>query len=120
MSAYITIVGHLGGDPEIKEGANGPYADFNVAVNIRRRDQETTNWYGCRMFGKRAEAFAKFHSKGQRVHVRGELELNEVTDDAGNQKSYMNLTVDGWNFASDKAADSTKPKQSVPDSDIPF
>ena len=52
---------------------------FGVAVNDRRRNQQTGEWedvpnfVDCTMFGQRAEGIAQYLSKGTKVSVEGKL-----------------------------------------------
>ena len=67
----VIISGNLTRDPEIRKTAGGmPVLGFGVAVNDRRRNQQTGEWedypnfIDCTMFGTRAEAVSRFLSKG--------------------------------------------------------
>ena len=74
----VIISGNLTRDPETRQTASGmPVLGFGVAVNDRRRNQQTGEWedypnfIDCTMFGARAQAVSKFLSKGSKVAIEG-------------------------------------------------
>lgn len=87
MSAHITIVGNLGKDPERKEIGADAVTKFSVAVNRKRKEVESTDWYNIDVWGKSGDACAKFLKKGSRVQVLGDLELREYEKDGAKRIS---------------------------------
>lgn len=81
MSNSITIVGNLGGDPEVKQTNGGPLLKFSLASNQRVNGpngwQDQTVWFAVAWFGKRAEALGKLLHRGSTVSVVGELSPRE-------------------------------------------
>ena len=80
----VVISGNLTRDPELRQTANGfPVLGFGVAVNDRRRNQQTGEWedypnfIDCTMFGARAASVAKFPSKGSKVAIEGKLRWSQ-------------------------------------------
>jgi single-strand DNA-binding protein len=73
----VTILGNLGGDPELKVTQNGnAVLNFVVAVNESYLDknntrQEKVEWIRCALWGKRGEALAKILTKGMKVYCEG-------------------------------------------------
>lgn len=81
----ITIAGQLGKDAEVRYLPNGdPVASFSVA-DSQGRDKPTI-WWGCQLFGKRAESLAPYLLKGQAVTVTGTVTEREYTDKTSGQK----------------------------------
>lgn len=75
----IEVIGHLGGDVEIKEDNGRKYAQFSVADTKRYKDTqgrevETTNWVSC-FFRNVDSPVLQYLVKGVRVYVRGNGEL---------------------------------------------
>ena len=71
--ASVTLVGHLGKDPETKSLNSGDtVTSFSIATSRKRGDNETTTWWNCSLFGKRGEALARYLRKGDPVLVHGE------------------------------------------------
>jgi single-strand DNA-binding protein len=85
MYQKITIVGNLGGDPEMRYTPNGtPVTHFSVAANRRWTDaqgqaQEETTWFRVSVFGRQAEACAQYLNKGRLVLVEGSLRPDPQT-----------------------------------------
>ncbi len=73
----VFLLGNLGADPELKYSASGTaILRLRIAVNERRKVGE---------LGKRAEALAKFLSKGSTVFVEGRLETRSWEKDGKKQ-----------------------------------
>lgn len=88
----ITVAGQLGKDAEIRYLPNGdPVASFSVADSQGR--EKPTIWWGCSLFGKRAESLAQYLTKGQAVTVSGQITEREYTDKTGNQRKSMEIRV---------------------------
>lgn len=78
----IVISGNLGRDSELNQinGSNGPISvlNFSVAVRSSQKDQGgnyLTKWYACALWGKRADAMAPYLTKGTRVSLSGEPDV---------------------------------------------
>ena len=76
----VTITGNLTRDPEMRATPSGKdVLGFCVAVNDRRRNQQTGEWedcpnfIDCTMFGPRAVSLSKILRKGIKVAVSGKL-----------------------------------------------
>ena len=97
--AKITLIGNLGGDPETRFTPNGVLvANFSIAVNSRRGEQETTNWFRCACFGKLAETVTQLSEKGylvkgKQVYVEGTFEAREWTAQDGGSRTSLDVTV---------------------------
>ena len=70
----VIISGRLTRDPDVRTTAGGTTVmGLGVAVNDRRRNQQTgqwedyTNFIDCTMFGSRAEALSRILTKGMLV-----------------------------------------------------
>lgn len=102
----VVISGNLTRDPELRQTANGfPVLGFGVAVNDRRRNQQTGEWedypnfIDCTMFGTRAESVAKFLTKGSKVAIEGKLRWSQWERD-GQKRSKLEVVVDEIEFMS--------------------
>lgn len=88
----ITVAGPLGKDAEVKYLNNGdPVANFSVA-DSQGRDKPTI-WWRCQLFGKRAESLSQYLTKGQQVAVSGSITERKYTDNAGNERTSMEIRV---------------------------
>ncbi len=89
----VIIVGHLGGDPEVKTvGQGATVARFNVATSESwtgkdGQKKDNTEWHRIVVWNKLAEICSKFLSKGRQVYVEGRLQTRQW-DDQNGQKRY--------------------------------
>lgn len=111
----ITIIGHLTRDPETRT-VNGSYGDsqvcsFNVAVNNRRRSQNSQNgqqddtiFYRVNVWGRQADACQRYLAKGRRVCVVGELQPPRIYTDAnGVNRVSLDIRADDFEFLTTRA-----------------
>ena len=95
----IILVGNLGRDPELRYTPQGSaVCNLSVATSEKRRDkagenQEITSWFRVTLWEKKAEAAAKYLTKGSSVYVEGRLRVEEWTDRDG--KTRYTLEVHG-------------------------
>ncbi|MEF9875508.1 MAG: single-stranded DNA-binding protein [Gordonibacter sp.] len=102
------ISGNLTRDPELRSTAGGlPVLGFGVAVNDRRKNQQTGEWedypnfIDCTMFGARAESLSRFLSKGTKVSIEGKLRWSQWERD-GQKRSKIEVIVDELEFMSSR------------------
>ena len=104
----VIVSGNLTRDPELRSTAGGmAVLGFGVAVNDRRKNQQTGEWedypnfIDCTMFGKRAEAVGRCLSKGTKVTVEGKLRYSSWERD-GQRRSKLDVVVDDLEFMSSR------------------
>lgn len=97
---YVAITGNLTRDPELRSTAGGTAVlGFGVAVNDRRKNQQTGEWENypnfidCTMFGARAQSVSRFLSKGSKVAIEGKLRWSQWERD-GQKRSKIEVIVD--------------------------
>ena len=79
----VTLIGHLGQDPEIRSLPSGQAVGrFSLATDEPYTDkdgkrQEHTEWHQVVTFGKVAETCGKYLAKGRQVYVEGRLRTRE-------------------------------------------
>ena len=102
----VNISGNLTRDSELRATQGGTQIlNFGVAVNDRRRNQQTGEWedypnfIDCTMFGTRAQAVSKFLSKGSKVAIEGKLRWSQWERD-GQKRSKIEVIVDEIEFMS--------------------
>lgn len=141
----VSITGNLCRDPELRATQSGMQVlSFTVAVNERRKNQQTGEWYDepvfvdCTMFGNRAESVSNYLSCGSKVSVSGKLHYSHWEKD-GQKRSKLDVTVNEIEFMSRQNANnqssvpvaptapsngynrqSVEPMMDVYDEDIPF
>jgi len=98
MINKVTLVGHLGGDPEIRTLENGtPVGRFSVATNENYKDKEgnwqsQTEWHNVVVWRDLAER-AKILKKGSTVYVEGKISYRKYTDKDGVEKSLTDIVA---------------------------
>ena len=98
----VNISGNLTRDPELRATQGGMQVlGFGVAVNDRRRNQQTGEWedypnfVDCTMFGNRAESMGRILHKGMKVAVEGKLRYSAWEDkNGGGRRSKIEVIVD--------------------------
>lgn len=90
--------------PDLRSTASGmPVLGFGVAVNDRRKNQQTGEWedypnfIDCTMFGARAQSVSRFLSKGSKVAIEGKLRWSQWERD-GQKRSKIEVIVDEIEF----------------------
>lgn len=104
MYQKVTIIGNLGGDPDLRFTPTGdPVTNFNVATNRKWKGQdgqdvEETVWFRVTVWGKQAESCNNYLSKGRQVLVEGRLTPDKATggpriwtDNEGNARSSFDM-----------------------------
>lgn len=106
----VVISGNLTRDPELRSTAGGlPVLGLGVAVNDRRKNQQTGEWedypnfIDCTLFGPRAESLSRYLSKGQKVAIEGKLRWSQWERD-GQKRSKIEVIVDEIEFMSSRNA----------------
>jgi single-strand DNA-binding protein len=94
--AKATIIGNLGGDPEMRYTAQGrPFTTFSVACNRAYTQdgskREETEWFRVIVGGKLAEVCSQYLSKGRQVYVEGRLSTR--TYDATNGEKRFSMQI---------------------------
>src|SRR5262245_40055939 len=107
MASYnkVILMGNLTRDPEVRYAPSGTaIVKLGLAVNRRFQDADG-NWQDepvfidVTMFGKRGEAFARFHGKGKPAFVEGHLRLDTWEDkQGGGKRSKLYVVADSWEF----------------------
>ena len=102
----VILMGNLTRDPEVRFTSSGmAVCNIGMAVNRRIKDQQTEQWreeptfVDVTIFGKRGEAFAKFHTKGKPAFVEGELRYDTWEDkNGGGKRSKLYVVGNTWEF----------------------
>ncbi len=95
----VQLIGHLGGDPEIKQLENGKkMAKFSLATNQVYYDQkgekvEDTQWHNVIAWGKDAELVEKFLSKGAYITLEGRLVYRSYEDKQGQKRTITEIVL---------------------------
>jgi single-strand DNA-binding protein len=94
-----TIIGNLGGDPEMRYTAQGrAFTTFSVACNRNYTSadgekHEETEWFRVTAGGKLAEVCSQYLSKGRRVYVEGRLSSRSWESSGGEKRWSMEINA---------------------------
>jgi single-strand DNA-binding protein len=107
MASYnrVILMGNLTRKPELRYAQNGTaICKVGLAVNRRYKDQsgewkEQPTFVDVTIFGKRGEAFSKYHDKGKPAFIEGSLRLDTWDDkQSGEKRSKLYVVGDNWEF----------------------
>ncbi|MCP3915048.1 MAG: single-stranded DNA-binding protein [bacterium] len=102
----VILMGNLTRDPELRfTQSNMAVCKVGLAVNRRFKDGQTGEWreeptfVDITIFGKRGEAFEKYHRKGASAFVEGSLRFDTWDDkNTGQKRSKLYVVADNWEF----------------------
>lgn len=118
----VVVSGNLTRDPELRATPGGTQVlGFGVAVNDRRRNQQTGEWedypnfIDCTMFGNRAEALSRVLRKGMKVAIEGKLRYSSWEDkNGGGRRSKVEIIPDEVVLMSQNPNGQQAPQQYAP------
>jgi single-strand DNA-binding protein len=130
----VILIGHLGADPELKYTPSGSaVCDLRLATSESYqgkdgKQQERTDWHRVTVWGKQAEAAAKYLGKGSLCYVEGRLQTRSWDDKDGKKQYITEVVAKEVVFLSRKEAKSgVQPARQQPpqrddsaEDDIPF
>jgi single-strand DNA-binding protein len=98
MINKVTLIGNLGGDPEVRNLENGTAVGrFSLATNENYKDkdgnwQTQTEWHNIVVWRDLAER-SKSLKKGSTVYVEGKISYRKYTDKDGVEKSLTDIVA---------------------------
>jgi single-strand DNA-binding protein len=115
----ITIVGKVGGDPEVKYTPSGTaVVKLSVADEERVKGTKKTHWHTCVGWGKLAEdVIAPYVHKGDNIHIVGRVSYNKWEKD-GQKHTSTEITIEKLQLLGGSRPASAEPGSG--DDDIPF
>lgn len=92
----VVLVGRLVRDAELRVTAGGlAICKFSLAINRRRKQGDAwvdeANFFDIVLMGRQGEAIQQYLTKGKQVGIQGELRQNRWQDDAGNNRSKVEI-----------------------------
>jgi single-strand DNA-binding protein len=114
-SNFVSIIGNLTRDPELRFTANGiPVTSLTVAWNPKEGEPvfvPVTCWRDL------AENVAKKLNKGVRVHVVGQLKLSKWADKDGTERERLEIVADEVSLSNRFGERTSQPASSQ---EVPF
>lgn len=99
MINKVTLIGNLGGDPEIRHLENGTAVGrFSLATNENYKDKEgnwqkMTEWHNVVVWRDQAERAEKQMKKGMMVYVEGKISYRKFTGQDGVEKNFTDIVA---------------------------
>ena len=124
----VTIIGHLGQDPELRQlpKSGQAVASFSVATDesFTGKDgnrQERMQWHNIVVYGKLAQTCAEYLKKGRQLYVEGRLQTRDYEDRNGGGKRYRTeIIAQRVQFLGSKPEGPGGEAERPADDDIPF
>lgn len=102
----VFLTGNLTRDPELSETSSGiSVCRFSIAVNRRVEGEQVVDFYNVTAWRGLGETIARYASKGKKVAVLGNIELNKYEDKDGIERTGINIIAQDVEFLSPKAQD---------------
>lgn len=118
MSNNISFIGRIGNDPELKQIGQNDLLELNVANNVGFGERQSTNWFRCSIWGKRATSLQPHLTKGKQIFVTGQLSLREYTNKEGEKRISPDIRVAELEFfgseRSSEPQNTSSPSASAP------
>ncbi|MCB1068098.1 MAG: single-stranded DNA-binding protein [Simkania sp.] len=91
----LTIMGHLGADPEVRFTSSGQkVTTLRVAENQKRGGKDETLWWRITIWGEQFDKLVSYLKKGSAIIVTGEMSKPEIYNDRdGKPQISLNMTA---------------------------
>ena len=91
----MTLMGHLGADPEVRFTSSGSkVTTLRLAVNARRSGQDETLWWRVTLWGEGFDKLLSYCKKGSAIVVFGEMLKPEIyTNKEGKPQISLSLVA---------------------------
>jgi len=114
----MTVIGNLGGDPEMRYTPNGrPVTSFSIATTnrytVEGEQREETQWFRVSTWNRTAEVCNQYLSKGSKVYVEGRLQGRQWEGQDGVQRFSIEINADRVLFL-DRPSDRTSNSNEEP------
>jgi single-strand DNA-binding protein len=100
----VILAGNLTRDPQLSFlPSNTPVCEFGLAINHKWRGQdgemrEDTCFVDLCIYGRQAETFNQYMSKGRSVLIEGRLKFEQWEGKDGTKRSRLRVNVDRFQF----------------------
>lgn len=102
MINKVTLIGHLGGDPEIRHLENGTAVGrFSLATNENYKDKEgnwqkQTEWHNVVVWREQAERAEKQLKKGMLAYVEGKISYRKYTGQDNIERTFTDIVANNF------------------------
>ena len=105
----VVLKGNLTKDVELRYSPSGTaVGKSSIAISDGYKDKQNTYFFNLTFFGKTAEMANQYLYKGSQVLVKGKLVQESWTDNMGNKKQNVSITVENMEFCGTKNQNQTQ------------
>lgn len=120
----VTLIGHLGADPEMRYTANGTaMASMRLAVNRNVKSpagwKEETDWITVVAWNKTAEICSQHLTSGRQIYVEGRLSTRSFAGKDGKKQYRTEVVANEVVFLGGRG-ESVQPGDDLDGDDLPF
>lgn len=108
MINKVTLIGHLGQDPEIRRLENGtPVGRFSLATSESYKDaagelKTDTEWHNIVVWRQQAELAERLLKKGTLLYVEGKITYRKFTDKNGIERTVTDIVANNFRLMGKK------------------
>lgn len=118
MLNYITVMGRLTHDPELRRTPAGvPVASFSIACDRDFKDkatgERTTDFIDIVAWRSTGEFVSKYFTKGRMAVVSGRLQMRDWTDKEGHKRRSAEIVAENVYFGDSKSKEEQEPPASA-------
>ena len=97
----VILIGNISSDIDYKKVSDTPLASFTIAVSRPKgkTGQEYTDFIRCSAWSHNADFIHQYFTKGKKVAIMGELNIDTKKTEDGQTRSYTSVRVDSVSFA---------------------
>ena len=101
----VKLIGNIG-KMEMKYTPQGKaVTEFTIAVNEGSGDNKTTEWYKAVAWEKAGELINQYAGVGSKIYVSGKFKVETWTSKEGDARASLVVTVQNFEFLSQKKAE---------------
>lgn len=127
----VIVSGNLTRDPELRQAGASPVLQFGIAVNDRKKNNQTGEWedvpnfFDVVVWGARGESLSRFLTKGTKVVISGRLRWSSWQTTEGDKRSKVEIVADDVEFMSRQdggrsgGSESSSPQYAPPAANAP-
>lgn len=105
----LTAYGNVGNDPEQREAGSSTVTNFSLAVNRKNKDEETTTWINCSVWGSRGDVVMEYVKKGMRLVVNGQAHHRQYERKDGSAGVTLELNVSDFGLPPKNESEESAP-----------
>jgi single-strand DNA-binding protein len=119
----VLLIGRVVRDAEVRytQGAEPmAIARYTLAVDRRKKNENSADFISCVAFGKSAEFAEKYLHKGIKIAVEGRIQTGSYTNKDGKKIYTTDVVVESTEFAESKNSAQQAPAEPTADMDEGF